>query len=507
MLLEAEWVLPIDAPAIARGGVLVRDGVIVEVGPAAELRARHGATDEMRVFPGCLLMPGFVNTHSHLEYSAFHGFSPSCGFGEWMLRLLLARRKLSPDDYAVSALWGAHECARSGITCVADTSFEGWTSLRAAGQVGLRGRVYVEVIGLDEGAIPEIMERTEQRVAALEAERPPLVEIGLSPHAPYTVSQRLYRELARFARRRSLWTATHVAESRAEVELLQCGTGSIARAYRAAHLWKGRRWQAPGLRPAAYVAAGGGLTPTTLAVHCVQLDADDVAAVARTGAAVAHCPRSNARLQCDRAPIAELRAAGVRVGLGTDSLASNDSLDMFAEMRAARQAGAERARDGAALFGPYQPPCAVAAPLASADVLRMATLDGAHSLGLGDHVGSLRPGKRADIIAVRLPAGRDGATPDPAATPGSGGAPAQTWADGVCTALVERAAAADVVATFVDGRLVYEGRLSVESDLALPHPHPSTGLSMGPPAELEAAFDAVRARLGLGPFDGSRTRA
>lgn len=472
MLLEADWVLPITGPPIGAGAVLVREGSIEAVGPAAQLRAAcSGAEDSVRSFPGCALLPGFVNVHSHLEYSAFHGFSPSCGFGEWMLRLLLARRRLTAEDYAVSAAWGARECARCGITCIADTSFEGWTSLRAAAHAGLRGRVYLEVIGLDDEALPAIMERTEARVAALEGERTALLEVGLSPHAPYTVSQRLYRELARFARRNSMWTATHVAESRAEVELLERGSGSIARAYKAAELWKGRRWTAPGLSPAAYVAMAGGLDPSTLAVHCVQLEGPDIATVAASGAAVAHCPRSNARLQCGIAPVAGLRAAGVRVGLGTDSLASNDSLDMFAEMRAARAADRRRGS---------------AAPLTSADVLRMATLDGACAIGMEGLVGSLEAGKRADVVAVRV---HFGAGQGPDMSPGLATEPQVSHP---IEALVETATAGDVVATFVDGAVVYEAACEHEGDPASCPSRQGGGLA--------EAFDRVRVRLGLTPY-------
>ncbi|HLA81490.1 MAG TPA: amidohydrolase family protein [Thermoleophilia bacterium] len=387
MLLEADWVVPMSGPPIPRGGVVVLGGKIAEVGPAVQLRARWGG-EEVRAFPDCVLMPGLINAHSHLDYSAFHSFSLPCGFGEWMLRLLMARRKLAVDDYAVSARWGARECARAGMTCIADTSFEGWTSARAAGEAGLRARVHLEVIGLDDADLPETMGRTEDRLAILRRACGPLVEPGLSPHAPYTVSARLYRELARFARREGLRLATHVAESKAEVDLLEKGTGALVQAYETARLWQGQRWTPPGLRPVSFLDQSEALGPDMLAVHCVQVDAEDVALLARSGARVAHCPRSNRRLQCDTAPVAQLRAAGVVTGLGTDSLASNESLDLFAEMRAAVEMSEARAA----------PPV-----LDETAALRMATLEGAAALGLDHLVGSLETGKEADLIAVRLP--------------------------------------------------------------------------------------------------------
>ncbi len=349
MLLLADWVVPVSSAPLADAGVRVAEGRILEVGPAAELRARCG-DEEIRSFPGCVLLPGFVNSHTHLELSAFRGFARPSSFGPWMLRLLLARRKLDTADYEASALWGAYECLRCGITSLADTAYDGVAVARAAGGAGLRARVYQEVFGLDDAVLPATMERLESAVGRLQDEvaavgRP--VEAGVSPHAPYTVSARLYGEAARFARRAGLRLATHVAESPAEVELLARGTGAIARAYQAAQLWNGGSWRPPQLRPMAYVGAAGALTPETLVIHAVQVDGEEIELLASSGAAVAHCPRSNARLRCGAAPIAELLAAGVPVGLGTDSLASNDSLDMFAEMRAAlrrERAAGERRR-------------------------------------------------------------------------------------------------------------------------------------------------------------------
>jgi cytosine/adenosine deaminase-related metal-dependent hydrolase len=432
MLLEADWVLSITEPPLADGAVRVTDGVIDVVGPSAELRARF-PEEETRTFSDCALLPGLINSHTHLDYSAFRGFAQPCGFGEWMLRLLLARRKLAPEDFEASALWGAHECARSGVTSIADTSYAGWTVAHAAGTAGLRARVYLEVFGLDDAELPSTMERLEAGLGRLQGECGSTVEAGLSPHASYTVSARLYREVARFARRARHPQAPHVAESEAEVELLARGTGAIAKAYRAAHMCKGQRWTPPGASPVQYVARTGALGPETLVIHAVQVDEDDIATLAKSGAAVAHCPRSNLRLQCGVAPVAELLAAGVTVGLGTDSLGSNDSLDMFAEMRAA--VAVSRGR------------------VAPAAVLRMATLDGARALGWGGQVGSLEAGKRADVIAVRLAAG------DPTA------------------ALVGQATAADVQMTMVEGLVIFDGQET--------------------PVQVAQGLRAARAKLGL----------
>ncbi|MBC7105166.1 MAG: amidohydrolase family protein [Firmicutes bacterium] len=528
-MLEADWVIPGDLPPFSQGAVVVRDGVIQAVGPAEQLRRQFPGV-KRRAFTGCALLPGLINAHTHLDYSAFRDFSRPCGFGRWMLRLLLSRSRLSPDDYAVSALWGALSCVQNGVTCVADASFAGWTTARALRRAGLRGRVYLEVFGLDDEELPATMERLESRLARLETECGGRAEPGLSPHAPYTVSPRLYREVVRFARRRGLRVATHLAESRAEKEFLRSGRGALALAYRAARflsgrpwrsrggwsrlwgagLWRGgggpgRSWQPPRLSPVALAEQVRALGPDVLAVHCVQVDEVDVQRLARNGSPVAHCPRSNLFLQCGIAPVTEFLAHGVTVGLGTDSLGSNEDLDMFAEMRAALRASrirAEREKTSEVLD--------------EAMVLSLATLGGARALGLDKLIGSLTVGKRADVIAVTLPgAGPLGAdTPPPSSAaptcatfPGTtvslpyqatwsgaasatspGGAPApgssasSNPAPGdIVAALVSRTTGADVRMTMVDGVILYEEGRFLRADAA----------------DVDRAMAAVRAKLGL----------
>jgi 5-methylthioadenosine/S-adenosylhomocysteine deaminase len=455
MLLVGDWVLPVSHPPIPGGGIRVADGVIQEVGPAAELRARH-PNEEALESAGCALIPGLINSHSHLDLSAFRGLLPPSGFSMWMLRLLKARRKLDWDDLAASALWGAYECLRNGVTAIADTSYDGVTVARAARVAGLRARVYLEVFGLDDACLSETMARLEARLTRAEDEvegtamatTGPSVEWGLSPHAPYTVSEQLYKEAAHFARSAGLRMATHAAESRAEVRLLMKGSGALALAYKAAHLWTGQRWKPPGVSPLRYIAGAQALGPDMLVVHAVQVDSDDIALLAASGTSVAHCPRSNRHLKCDVAPVAGMRAAGVIVGLGTDSLASNDSLDMLAEMRAALEGGrgpASRAETGRSLS---LSPCVV---------LRMATLDGARALGWETLVGSLEAGKRADLTVVQLPDGK-----------------AMDGED----ALAEAVMGGEVRMTMVDGTVVYAGaRL---------------------PEEVVGGVDRVRRKLGGG---------
>jgi len=190
----------------------------------------------------------------------------------------------------------------------------------------------------------------------------------------------------------------------------------------------------------AYVARTGALSPDALVIHAVEVDQTDIDLLAASGAAVAHCPRSNDRLRCAPAPVADILRAGITVGLGTDSLASNDSLDMFAEMRAALAAAQRRAVPGGS---------AAPRPLTPDQVLRMATLEGARALGWGSLTGSLEPGKSADLIAVRLPDSGDPAAAS-ASPPDRSGLPVAP-----VEVLVERGTARDVLLTMVAGAVVF----------------------------------------------------
>ena len=241
---------------------------------------------------------------------------------------------------------------------------------------GLRAIVAIEAFGGDDADAPAVADELERRVDALAAEAGPRVELAVSPHAPYTVGLPLFGEIVARARARGLRVITHLGESRHELDALVRGTGVLT------------RFVAPfGRHPILELAARGLLGPETVVAHAVHVDDEEIAALAATGAAVAHCPRSNALLGCGVAPIARLRAAGIRVGLGTDSPSSALSLDLFDELRAALLLARASAGDPEAL--------------SAADALQMATLDGARALGLGDR-GALAPGLLADLVAVRL---------------------------------------------------------------------------------------------------------
>lgn len=398
----ADWVLPVDGEPIAGGGVQVDGTRIAAVGPAGSLEG------DVERFPGAAIIPGFVNAHSHLEYAVYAGFGDGLPFGPWLELHIGRKRRLDWDGMLAIARLGAAECLASGITTVADASFTG-VAAQAADELGLRAIVHLEVFGDGPGELVTRFEPNRERVAAAFSER---VLLGVSPHAPYSCSVELYRECLALG----LPVATHLAETQAERDWLLDGTGPLA-SYRALFP------ASPGETGIRLLANAGLLGPSLTAAHCVVVDPEEIELLARSDVGVVHCPRSNALLGCGIAPLAELRAAGVRVGLGTDSPASAPSFDMFDEVRMALSLARARGQNAGALT--------------ATEALRLATLGSAEVIGLAEEVGSLTPGKRADLCVVEL----SGSPFDPI--------------DGAEVAVVLGGAPARVCRTIVDGMTRY----------------------------------------------------
>jgi len=365
-VISADWVIPVEGLPIENGAVAIADdGTIEAVGPTAELgQGEHHA--------GCVIIPGFVNAHSHLEYAVYAGFGDGLPFVPWIGMHVQRKDALDFDDMTAIATVGAHGSLRSGVTTVGDCSFSGATALAAASS-GLRAIVYLEVFST--GGAP--LDRFDEAHGRIEHVLTDRVSVGVSPHAPYTCTLEIYRACAELG----IPQATHFAESAAERDWLVSGAGDWSPLARFLV-------PPPGETGIRMLAAEGLLGPTLLAAHCVHADAEEIELLARHGVGVAHCPRSNGYLGCGVAPLAELREAGVAVSIATDSPASTPSLDMFEEIRTAIVGARARAGNPGALT--------------AADALELATLGGARVLGLSDQIGSLVPGKLADLAVVSL---------------------------------------------------------------------------------------------------------
>jgi len=376
---HARWVVPIAAPPIAHGVVAVDGDRIAFVG----LGDNAPAGDDEQL-GNVVLMPGLVNAHTHLELTALRGFLEDLDFRRWILRVTNARRAvLDRDALLDSARYGIEEGIRAGITAFADTCESG-VVIQAMREAGVRGVMYQEVFGPDPVQCEASIAGLREKVAGLRYLETPLVRLGVSPHAPYTVSNDLFRATTGLAREQHLPMAIHIAESEVEQRLVVEGAGPFAEALRRRGIAVDRRADSP----IALLSGLSVLDARPLLIHCVRTDAQDIKTIASSSCAVAHCPASNAKLGHGIAPLDEMRAAGITVGLGSDSMASNNRMDILAEARFALLA--QRGR-----LGSMETPDAL-------EVLEMATIGGAEAIGLGDVVGTLEPGKQADLAAFSL---------------------------------------------------------------------------------------------------------
>jgi cytosine/adenosine deaminase-related metal-dependent hydrolase len=364
-LYRAGHILPVAGAAVSGGGaVAARDGRIIAVGAEGEVRQalKAGgippATIREHDFTDSVLMPGLVNVHTHLELSWLEGEDlPADDYVAWLRRLLeLRETRENKVDVAGAARQAIEKMVSRGTVAVGDVSNTLSTVAPLADSV-LRGVIFHEIYRIRFFIAP-------------------------TPHGPHTTSPALLKALAGRAAASREPLSVHVAESGPEVELLQYGTGELAGFYKERDFMDDG-WQPPAMSPVAHLDRLGVLSPATLAVHCVQVDRQDLARLQERRCTVVTCPRSNARLGVGRAPVPTILGAGIPVALGTDSLASVHDLDLFAEMATLRSDHPK---------------------LSAAAVIRMATLNGAKALGLENDLGSLAPGKLARMVRVPLPA-------------------------------------------------------------------------------------------------------
>lgn len=397
------------SPPLRDGALLVDPrGRIAALGPEAEVPRPAEAT-ALR-YPAAALLPGFINGHTHLELTGLRGRVPEPDFYQWIQHIRRAREETSAESYLEWAREGVREAWRHGATTVAETGTSG-AVVQALTELGGAGVVYHEAIHPDAGKADATLAAVRDTVVRLREEAGPRVGIGVSPHAPYTVSRALYRQVVGYARAEGLPLAGHIAESTAETEFVCARSGPFAEAWRR----RGIPLDPPAASPVRLLAELGVLGADFLAVHAIQTDQADLDALAAAGAAVVVCPRSNARHGHGAPPLKRYLERGMRVALGTDSVASVGSLDLLAEARGAR----------------------VLAGLSAEAAVRLLTVEGARALGMEREVGSLEPGKFADLVVLRL----DGPVPTQP----------DLLAEAVLLARPE-----DILATFVAGRPVYQ---------------------------------------------------
>ena len=382
----------VSAPTDRRA-IVVQHGMILNVGPASIIANKY-AGHRIANLSNAVLMPGLVNVHAHLELPELLTNIQAATFSEWVLNLVNAKRPLKHRDYRAAATHNIRALIQSGTTTVGEICTHN-ISPALLKQAGLRTLVFREIIGMNKlshrayvnlqlmrlgyAQVVSKLSRPFHRSAA------GLMHLGISPHAPYTVSRELLARIKKVARKRNLRIAMHVAESMDEVSLLQRKKSGFENLYHRAG-WD-REWAPAADSPFGYLHGLGFLGRDFLAIHAVQATDRDIDLMKKAHISVAHCPRSNKETGVGTMPLKKFLDAGITVGLGTDSLASSPSLSMWDEMRYALDI---HRGDG----------------ITARDIYRIATIGGAKALGMEKETGTIEPGKKADIIAVPLP-GRD----------------------------------------------------------------------------------------------------
>jgi len=374
--LAARWLIPVEGPPIERAALLVgADGRVDSVGADLDVPSPPGIPAEN--FGEAVILPGMINTHTHLELTGFAGQVEESDFAAWIRRLRKLKATRTPAEYLDAARRGLQACYARGVTTVADTGDSGAT-IQALAEADGSGVAFQEVFGPHPLQADESLARLRHSVERAGRWAVNRVRLGVSPHAPYTVSGALFSAVARWASSEGFPLAVHVAESAAEYELLTAGSGPFAEA------WRARGIPLSGMvgrTPVEWLADHGVLSDQTLCIHTVQAGPSDIQLLAEAGAAVAHCPLSNRSHRHGAAPLSSLLDAGIRVGLGTDSEVSVGCLDLLSEARAA---------GGLATLG-------------ADELIELCTLGGAQALNMEAETGSLRKGKWADCAVVRLP--------------------------------------------------------------------------------------------------------
>ncbi len=425
MLLCASYVLPVTAEPFSRGAILVRDGVIRDIGPIDMLRLRY-PDEEVSDFGLAALMPGLVDLNACLEDSVMRGLIRDVPFASWVMAMVENSSRMELSDWFDSAILGGLDAISGGITTIGDITPTG-AACTAVQKLGLRGVIYREVGAMDKDRVNYAMRSAEKDIyhwrEEVDSSR---VRIGIAPSPVYTNHPSIFKRVTSLAEKEHLPVALCLAGSREEYNFVMYGSSPFA-----VHTMDDRRgyveippWMPTGVTPVRYALNWGAFdADDVMMIHAVCVDDADIKKLKEHNVSICLCPRANAQLGMGVAPADEFLRAGLRVGLGTDSPAATNSTDMLNEMRL--EMLLQRAINSRRF-------------LDADTMLEMATIGGARALGLDQEIGSLEIGKKADIIAVDLSSSHQ----TPAANPVS--------------AVVNTCTASDVLLTMVDGRTLYE---------------------------------------------------
>lgn len=377
IIIRAKYLITNPKNCIQNGAVAVQGTKIYRIGTCDDIRTD---TETLKVIDlgNTALLPGLINTHTHLDLTNLQNrIKPTNNFTHWVFQIVGARIRWKDDDYISSLEKGINLCIESGTTTVADITNTGH-SFFALKKSPLRKFVYQEVIDLNPDHADDVMRKVQSELAGMTGDD--LLSIGISPHAPYSVSRELYRAVAQFAHETQAPVCTHIAETQDEIEFLLKGTGNFPNLLRQLRALPDN-WHPPGITPVRYLYETGILSTHPILIHSNYITDEEIALIQSSGASIAFCPRSHRFFGHSGHPVQKLMNAGVNVGLGTDSLASNDTLSILDEMKF--------------LFHHYA--------ISPESLLSMATMNGAKALGVESKVGQIKEDFEADLCGIRLP--------------------------------------------------------------------------------------------------------
>lgn len=370
LMIEPRWIATVDTDAVLKNhAIAIKNGRIVDVLPSTEAHSRYqpAITHSLQEH---LLIPGLINLHTHAAMTLMRGLADDQPLMTWLQQHIwpTEAKHVSPQFVLDGSRLACVEMLLSGITCFNDMYFFPDATAQAVTEFGLRAAIGITTLEFPTNYASDADDYIAKGLAVRERwQDNPQLSFCLAPHAPYTVSDKTFKRLATLAERLGLGIHCHINETRQEIE------DSL---------------KTHGMRPLRRLHNLGILGPQTTGAHAVHLDREDLELLSSTNVSVAHCPTSNLKLASGFADVVRMQQAGINVGLGTDSAASNNRLDIIGEMRLASLLAKGLTGDASALPAQH--------------VLRMATLDSARALGLDHEIGSLTPGKYADICAIDL---------------------------------------------------------------------------------------------------------
>ncbi len=370
LIIHARWLCPVvpSNALLEQQAIVVQAGKLIDICPIAE--ANQYQANETVTLDEHVVIPGLINLHTHAAMSLMRGLADDVPLMPWLEQHIWpAEAKLvSPAFVRDGTLLACAEMLNGGVTCFNDMYFYPESAAAACTQIGMRANLGLVVLEFPTNYANDAESYIQQGLAVRDHLRDEnLISFSFAPHAPYTVADATFERIMTLAEQVNIGVHTHLHETQHEIAQSE---------------------QTCGLRPISRLANLGLLGPNLTAAHCVHLNAIEIQLLAEHGCSIAHCPSSNLKLASGIAPIAEYAKHGVNIGLGTDGAASNNRLDMFAEMRLAALLAKGQSGDATAI--------------SAHQALAMATINGAKALNLSDKIGSIEVGKLADLCAVKL---------------------------------------------------------------------------------------------------------